>query len=77
MALGVVEAVKKAGKQSIAKGELTATIADDLYGEGKLSVDLAIRLLNCQKVPKWVVPNQALITQENVSQFPNPPAYKP
>lgn len=93
MALGVVEAVKNAGKlkqvavvgtdginaakQSIAKGELAATVADDLYGEGKISVDLAMRLLHCQKVPKWVVTNQALITKENVSQFPNPPAYQP
>ena len=45
--------------------------------EGKISVDLAVRLLNCQPVPRWVVSNQALITPENVSQFPNPPAYQP
>ena len=93
MALGVVEAVKNAGKlqqvtivgtdgidaakKSIAKGELAATVADDLYGEGKISVDLAVRLLNCQKVPKWVVTNQALITKDNVAQFPDPPAYQP
>lgn len=93
MALGVVQAAKNAGKlkqvtivgtdgisaakQSISNGELAATVADDLYDEGKISVDLAVRLLACQKVPKWVVTSQALITRENVAQFPNAPAYKP
>jgi ribose transport system substrate-binding protein len=93
MALGSVEAVRSAGKlkqiaivgtdgikaakQSIANGEMAATVADDLYGEGKISVDLALRLLACQPLPKWVVSDQALITADNVKEYPDPPPYRP
>ena len=93
MALGAVEAVRSAGKlkqvavigtdgikaakRSIANGEMAATVADDLYGEGKISVDLALRLIDCQPLPKWVVSDQALITSENVKDYPDPPPYRP
>jgi ribose transport system substrate-binding protein len=93
MALGAVEAVKTAGKlkqvavvgtdgiraarHSIANGELVATVADDLYGEGKISLDMALRLLKCEPLPKWVVTDKAVITKDNVKDFPDPPLYKP
>lgn len=93
MALGAVEALRTAGKlkqvavvgtdgikaakRSIADGEMAATIADDLYGEGKISIDLALRLVGCQQLPTWVVSDQALITAENVQDYPDPPAYQP
>lgn len=93
MALGAVEAVKTAGKlkqiavvgtdgiraarRSIANGELAATVADDLYGEGKISLDMALRLLKCEPLPKWVVTDKAVITKDNVKDFPDPPLYKP
>ena len=61
MALGVVEAVKKAGKlkevaivgtdgireakRSIADSEMRATVAEFPYEEGKLGVEVALRIL--------------------------------
>ncbi len=92
MALGVVEAVRNAGKlqqvavvgtdgvrqakKSIADGEERATVAEFPYEEGILGVDVALRLLGCQPVPPWVISPQAVITRENVGTFPNPPGYK-
>jgi len=92
MALGVVEAVKNAGKlkqvavvgtdgireakRSIAAGEMRATVAEFPYDEGILGVQVALRLLGCQAVPPWVVSPQAVITADNVKDFPNPPGLK-
>ena len=92
MALGVVEAVRNAGKlkqvavvgtdgirqakTSIAGGEERATVAEFPYEEGILGVQVALRLLACQPVPPWVVSPQAVITKANVANFPNPPGYK-
>jgi ribose transport system substrate-binding protein len=92
MALGVVEAVKNAGKlkqvavvgtdgireakRSVAAGELRATVAEFPYDEGVLGVQAALRLLGCQAIPPWVVSPQAVITAENVKDFPNPPDFK-
>lgn len=92
MALGVVEAVKNAGKlkqvavvgtdgireakRSVAAGELRATVAEFPYDEGILGIQAALRLLGCQAVPPWVVSPQAVITAENVKDFPNPPSFQ-
>ena len=92
MALGVVEAVRGAGKlqqvavvgtdgireakKSIAAGEMRATVAEFPYEEGILGVRMALRLLGCQAVPPWVVSPQAVITADNVKQFPDAPAVK-
>ena len=82
MALGVVEAVKAAGKRgkimiigtdgiadaykAIRAGDLTATV--DSYPEltGQVAVDVAVRILGGQNVPRAVYTPQALITSENV-----------
>jgi ribose transport system substrate-binding protein len=88
MALGVVEAVKSASsldkvavvgtdgireaKKSIGAGEMRATVAEFPYEEGKLGVQMALRLLGCQAIPQWIVSPQAVITKENVKDFPNP-----
>ena len=88
MALGVVEAVKNAdlggkvavvgtdgireAKRSIATGELTATVAEFPVTEGRLGVDLALRLLACQPIPAWVVSPHAVLTKDNVAQYPAP-----
>ena len=89
MALGVFEAVKKAGKEkqvavvgtdgireakrSVRAGEMRATVAEFPYDEGVLGVQIALRLLGCQAIPPWVVSPQAVITIDNVKDFPNPP----
>ena len=91
MALGVYEAVKAAGKESqvavvgtdgirqakksVAAGEMKATVAEFPYDEGVLGVQMAVRLLGCQPVPPWVVSPQAVITADNVKDFPDPPAF--
>jgi ribose transport system substrate-binding protein len=92
MALGVFEAVSGAGltdqvavvgtdgireaKRSIAAGEMKATVAEFPYDEGVLGVQMALRLLGCQAIPPWVVSPQAVVTAENVEEFPDPPAYQ-
>ncbi len=92
MALGVVEAVKKAGKlkevavvgtdgireakRSIGDGEMRATVAEFPYEEGILGVQVALRILGGQAIPPWVVSPQAVITAENVKDFPNPPEFQ-
>ena len=92
MAFGVFEAVDAASKastvavvgtdgiaeakKSIGDGQMKATVAEFPYEEGVLGVQMALRLLACQPIPPWVVSPQAVITAENVKNFPNPPAYK-
>lgn len=85
MALGVVEAVRNAGKagkvivigtdginaakSAIADGSLDATVAEFPLEEGQLGVEMAIRALGGQKFPAWIVSQQAVITKQNVSKF--------
>ena len=87
MALGVVEAVKDAGdlskvavvgtdgipeaKNSIAAGELRATVAEAPFTEGVLGVQMALRLLDCQPIPAWVLSPQVVITKDNLGDFPS------
>jgi ribose transport system substrate-binding protein len=83
MALGVVEAVKKAGKKgivivgtdgirqarsSIKQGDLTATVAESPCTEGKLGVEIALRLKAKQKVPAWVLSPTQVIDSKNVDK---------
>ncbi len=92
MALGVVEAVRSSSslakvaivgtdgireaKKSVGAKEMSATVAEFPFEEGQLGVQVALRLLGCQKVPSWVVSPQAVITEDNVKQFPDPAAGK-
>jgi ribose transport system substrate-binding protein len=87
MALGVVEAVKDAGdlskvavvgtdgipeaKKSIEAGELRATVAEAPFTEGVLGVQMALRLLDCQAIPAWVLSPQVVITKDNLGDFPS------
>lgn len=82
MALGTVEAVRKAGGlgtvivigtdgiqpayASIRAGGLTATVDSFPYATGQIAVDVALRLLGDQKLPRVVFSPQNLITKENV-----------
>jgi len=86
MALGVAEAVKSAGRQgevlivgtdgipdaynAIRDGSITATV--DSYPEltGRVAVEVTLRLLQGQDVPRAVYTPQALISKANVDAAP-------
>jgi len=88
MALGVFEAVKTAAatetaavvgtdgirqaKKSIGAGEMRATVAEFPFEEGKLGVEVALRLLACQPIPPWVVSPNAVLTKDNIAKYPDP-----
>ena len=90
MALGVVEAVTsgstldkvavvgtdgiRQAKKSVGAGEMRATVAEFPFAEGALGVQMSLRLLGCQAIPQWVVSPQAVITRDNVKDFPDPKA---
>ncbi|KIL37489.1 RbsB protein [Cohnella kolymensis] len=81
MALGIVEAVKASGKnilvvgvdgigeayESIKKGELAATVDSFPKYKGQISVEVALRVLGGQKLPRVVWTPQALIDSTNVN----------
>ena len=85
MALGVVEAVKAAGKlgsvavigtdgisdayASIRAGELTGTIDSFPVLTGEIAMEVVLRLLNGDDLPRVVATPQALITADNVDSF--------
>ena len=90
MALGVVEAVKAAGKlsqvavigtdgisdayKSIAAGELTATVDSFPVLTGEVAFDVAMRLLAGEKLPRVVATPQALVTKANMARYTGDPA---
>ena len=81
MALGVVEAVRKAGRMgeimvvgtdgidsaydSIRSGELTATVDTFPFSTGQVAMEVALRLLEGQRVPRAVYSPQQFISLEN------------
>jgi ribose transport system substrate-binding protein len=85
MALGVVEAVKAAGKldkiavigtdgisdayASIKAGELTATVDSFPVLTGEVAMEVALRLQAGQKLPRVVATPQALVTKDNVARY--------
>jgi ribose transport system substrate-binding protein len=86
MALGIAEAVKAADLQgqvlvigtdgiedayeAIRRGDMTATVDSYPYITGQVAVDVALRILGGQDVPRAVYTPQALITAENVDDPP-------
>ncbi len=85
MALGVVEAVKAAGLlgtcfvfgtdgisdayKSIRAGELTGTVDSFPLLTGEVSMEVALRIVGGQDLPRVISTPQALITQDNVEQY--------
>jgi ribose transport system substrate-binding protein len=85
MALGVVEAVKAAGKldkiavigtdgisdayASIKAGELTATVDSFPVLTGEVAMEVALRLQAGQKLPRVVATPQALVTKDNIARY--------
>jgi ABC-type sugar transport system substrate-binding protein len=84
MALGVVEAVRAAGKvgqvqvigtdgvpdaiKAIRSGEMTGTVASFPYDMGHTAVEAAVRLKSGQGVPNVIDSRQELVTKANVDQ---------
>lgn len=85
MALGVVEAVKAAGKQdqvavfgtdgisdayaAIRAGDLTGTVDSFPVLTGEIAFEVALRLVAGQALPRVVATPQALITKDNVETY--------
>lgn len=85
MALGVVEAVKAAKMQdqikvigtdgisdayaSIKAGDLTGTIDSFPVLTGEVAMEVVLRLLDGQELPRVVSTPQALVTAENIDQY--------
>ena len=85
MALGEVEAVKAAGKQdtivvfgtdgisdayaAIRAGDLTGTVDSFPVLTGEVAMEVALRFLAGQKLPRVVATPQALITKDNVETY--------
>ena len=85
MALGVVEAVKAAGKlkqiavigtdgisdayKSIKAGELTATVDSFPVLTGEVAVEVALRLRAGQQLPRVVATPQALVNKDNMARY--------
>lgn len=85
MALGVVEAVKAAGLQdqtavfgtdgvsdayaSIRAGDLTGTVDSFPVLTGEIAMEVVLRLLAGQELPRVVATPQALITSDNVEDY--------
>ncbi|KAB7895304.1 substrate-binding domain-containing protein [Rouxiella sp. S1S-2] len=85
MALGVVEAVRSAGKSkqtavfgtdgisdayaSIKRGELTGTVDSFPVLTGEVAMNVMLRLIDGQKISRVVSTPQALITQDNADAF--------
>ena len=85
MALGVVEAVKSAGRlgktlvfgtdginaayDSIKKGELTGTVDSFPSLTGEVAVEVAVRLLAGEKLPKVIATPQALVMKDTVAKY--------
>ena len=85
MALGVMEAVKAAGLQdqtavfgtdgisdayaSIRAGDLTGTVDSFPVLTGEIAMEVVLRMLDGQDLPRVVATPQALITADNVDQY--------
>lgn len=85
MALGALEAIKARGKlgrilvvgfdaipeavESILRGEMAATVAQNPYNMGRFGVEYAVRLLQGQVIPKRVDTGTELVTTSNAAKF--------
>lgn len=83
MAIGVAKAVKASGKKisvigtdgvpeaiaGVRAGNVTATVSPLPYWEGYWAVEAAVRHLEGQDVPAWIVAPAQLITADNVDEF--------
>lgn len=82
MALGVAQAIKTSGRagqvtvigtdgissayDAIREGEMTGTVDSFPYETGLVAIEVALRILGGQKVPRVVYSPQNLVTKENI-----------
>ncbi|MBS1183514.1 MAG: rhizopine-binding protein [Proteobacteria bacterium] len=85
MALGAYKAIEAAGKakeipvigidaiadalKSVKDGKMAATVFQDAHGQGATAVEMAVKILNGEDVPKSVNIPFKLITKENVDSL--------
>ncbi|HHW00486.1 MAG TPA: sugar ABC transporter substrate-binding protein [Clostridiaceae bacterium] len=85
MAIGAIQAIKAAGRlnemsvvsisgtiegyDAIRNGELYSTVSQPPDWEGMMAVQAAVKLLNGEKLEKWIKTPIAEVTKENVDQF--------
>lgn len=85
MAIGAIQAIKAAGRlkeipvisisgtiegyDAIKKGEIYSTVSQPPDWEGITSVQVAVKVINGEKVEKWVKTPIAQVTKDNVDQF--------
>lgn len=85
IAIGAIEAIKEAGRagefpvasisgnidgyEAVKKGEIYSTVSQPPDWEGITAVQVAVKLMNGEKVEKWVKTPVKLVTRENVAHF--------
>jgi len=83
MAMGALQATVAAGKKiiivgfdddrdilnSIASGNITATIAQNPFDMGRLGIEMAVKLLEGEEIPKRIDTGTTLVTKDNVEDF--------
>lgn len=55
--------------QAVKEGKLDATVFQDAEGQGKLAVDLAIKIINNESIARTYYIPFRLVTKENISQY--------
>ncbi len=83
LAMGIIQALKATNKKipivsisgntegynAIRAGELVSTVSKPPEWEGKTAVDASVKILNGQKVEKWLHPPITNVTIKNVASF--------
>lgn len=85
IAIGAIQAIKKAGRagefpiasisgnidgyEAIKRGEIYSTVSQPPDWEGITAIQVAVMLMNGEKVDKWVKTPVKPVTRENVSDF--------
>jgi ABC-type sugar transport system substrate-binding protein len=85
IAIGAIQAIKKAGRagefpiaaisgniegyEAVKRGEIYSTVSQPPDWEGTTAIRVAIKLMNGEKVDKWVKTPVKPVTRDNVSSF--------
>jgi ABC-type sugar transport system substrate-binding protein len=85
IAIGAIKAIKKAGRagefpiasitgniegyEAVKRGEIYSTVSQPPDWEGTTAIRVAVKLINGEKVDKWVKTPVKQVTKENVSNF--------
>ncbi len=85
IALGAIQAIKKAGRagefpiatisgniegyEAVKRGEIYSTVSQPPDWEGIMAIRVAVRLMNGEKVEKWIKTPVKPVTRDNVNDF--------